>query len=477
MMNLQDFLTMRHELLLILVAVIVLIGEIFISDKSKHVIINITIVLFLLHTIIGFIPIQSGTLFGGMYQNDLFRATLKNILNIGVFIILLQSSAWIRKEENHGKVSEYFILLLSTLVGMYFMISSGDFLMLYLGLELATIPIAALAAFDRHKNNSAEAGIKLILSSALSSGILLFGISMIYGTTGSVYFTEVAANFGKESLQILGFIFFVAGMGFKISLVPFHLWTADVYEGAPINVTSYLSVISKGAAVFIFTIVLYKVFGQIAEMWTILLYVLAVLTMTIGNLFAIRQNNMKRFLAFSSIAQAGFILLGIMGSNQAGVTSVVYFMLIYILTNLGAFGVVSAISNASGKEDMRDYNGLYKTNPKLSLLMTLALFSLAGIPPVAGFFGKFFLFTSVASLNDYKYYILVLIAVLNATISLFYYLRVVKAMFIDPSDHPIPYFKTDTHAKIGLMICVIGMFVVGFAAVIYEAIYQFSSLI
>ncbi len=473
MMNLQDFFPMRHELLLIFLVVVIILAEIFTSEKSKHKIINVSIILFFLQTVVGFLPIQAGNMFGGMFQNDLFRSTLKNILNIGVLIVFLQSSGWLKKEENKGKTSEYFILLLSTLIGMFFMISSGDFLMMYLGLELATIPITALAAFDRNNSKSAEAGIKLLLISALSTGVLLYGISMIYGTTGSVYFADVAANFGKSSLQILGFIFFVAGMGFKISLVPFHLWTADVYEGAPIGITAYLSVISKGAAVFIFMIILYKVFGALFDMWNSLLYVLAVLTMTVGNLFAIRQNNMKRFLAFSSIAQAGFILLGILGSNAMGAASVAYFILIYIVTNLGAFGVVSAISNASGKEDMREYNGLYKTNPMLSLVMTLALFSLAGIPPVAGFFGKFFLFTSAAS---HGYFILVFIAVLNATISLYYYLRVVKAMFIDPNDNPIPYFKTDTPARIGLLICVLGMFVVGFAASIYEALYKFSSL-
>jgi NADH-quinone oxidoreductase subunit N len=354
---------------------------------------------------------------------------------------------------------------------MNFMISSGHFLMLYLGLELATIPMAALAAYDKYRNQSAEAGIKLILSSALSSGILLYGISIIYGTTGSLYFADVSNTFGSTNLQIFGFIFFVAGMAFKISLVPFHLWTADVYEGAPINITSYLSVISKGASVFIFTIVLYTVFHAILPIWENLLYVLAVLTMTVANLFAIRQNNIKRFLAFSSIAQAGFILLGIMGASNLGMTSVIYFVGIYVFTNLGAFGVASAISNKTGKEHITDYNGLYQTNPLLSLIMMLSLFSLAGIPPVAGFFGKFFLFTAAASK---QYYILVLIAVLNATISLYYYLKVVKAMFIDKSETPIAFFKNDMYTRGGLLICVIGIFVIGFSSVIYEFIRSIS---
>jgi NADH-quinone oxidoreductase subunit N len=307
---------------------------------------------------------------------------------------------------------------------MDFMISSGDFLMFYIGLELATIPATILAAFDRSRNSSAEAGSKFIFSSALSSGVLLLGLSFIYGTTGSIYFADVMKSFGTSSLHLLGFIFFLSGMGFKISLVPFHFWAADVYEGAPVNITAFLSVLSKGAAVFILTILLYKVFSEISDSWELLLYVLAVSTMTIANLFAIRQDNLKRFMAFSSIAQAGFILLGIMGASQTGMTTVVYFILVYVFTNLAAFGVISSISHQSGNETIDSYNGLYRTNPLLSLTMMLALFSLAGIPPVAGFFGKFFLFTSAASKG---YYILVLIAVLNATISLYYYLRVVKA--------------------------------------------------
>jgi NADH-quinone oxidoreductase subunit N len=343
--------------------------------------------------------------------------------------------------------------------------------MFYLGLELATIPVAALAAYERYKNKSAEAGVKLILSSALSSAILLYGISMIYGSTGSIYFSEVSQHIGSNTLQTLAFIFFFAGMAFKISLVPFHLWTADVYEGAPINVTSFLSVISKGAAVFILTIVMFTVFSRTSAIWKDVVYVISILTMTVGNLFAIRQKNMKRFLAFSSIAQAGFILLGIIDGSQLGMTSVVYFVLIYIFSNLGAFGVVAAISNVTGKETMSDYNGMYRTNPKLCLIMMLAMFSLAGIPPVAGFFGKFFLFASAAHQG---YYWLVFISVLNATISLYYYLMPIKAMFINKSDNPIEYFKSDGMTRLGLIICVAGIVIIGFASNIYEYIHLFS---
>jgi len=462
---------MRHELLLTAAALLVLIGEIFWNPARKKSLSLFAIIIFVMVAIIGFLPSGSGSLFGGMYEVDNTRLLMKNILNIGVLIVMLQSLGWLSKKENEERISEYFILMISTLTGMNFMISSGHFLMFYIGLELATIPVAALAAFDRYRNNSAEAGIKLILSSALSSGILLYGLSMIYGTTGTLYFSEVAKHFAQANLQILAFIFFFTGMAFKISIVPFHLWTADVYEGSPINITSYLSVISKGAAVFIFIIILFTVFPVILTTWQNTIYVTAVLTMTIGNLFAIRQQNLKRFLAFSSISQAGFILLGFIGGNQLGMASVIYYILIYIFSNLGAFGVVIAISNASGKENISDYNGLYLTNPGLTLVMTLSLFSLAGIPPVAGFFGKFFLFTAAA---EKGFYLLVLIAVLNTIISLYYYLLIVKAMFINKSEIPVERFKSDTGTKIALTICVTGMVVTGFAGFIFEAIRNLS---
>ena len=470
-MSLENLFVMRHELLLTLAAMLILIAEIFVAPAKKKSISMFSIILFAAITIAGFLPSQTGSLFGGMYVSSPTTIMMKNILNIGVLLIFMQSATWLAKSENSERISEYYILLVSTLAGMNFMISSGHFLMFYIGLELATIPIAALAAFDRYKNKSAEAGIKLILSSALSSGILLYGLSLIYGTTGSLYFSEVAAIFGNSNLQILAFIFFFAGMAFKISIVPFHLWTADVYEGSPVNITSYLSVISKGAAIFIFIIILYTVFPTIIATWQKTIYVTAILTMTIGNLFAIRQQNLKRFLAFSSISQAGYILLGFIGGNQLGMASVIYYILVYIFSNLGAFGVIIAISNATGKENMDDYNGLYHTNPGLSLALTLALFSLAGIPPVAGFFGKFFLFTAAAQKG---FYLLVLIAVLNTIISLFYYLLVVKAMFINKSDTPIAKFQSDFPTKLALGLCLAGIVITGFASIIFEAIRNLS---
>jgi NADH-quinone oxidoreductase subunit N len=470
-MDISQFFMMRHELVLTLSAVILVIVELSVGENHKTKIIPWVAGLFALVTLIGFLPVETGTLFGGAYQSTPLTTSIKNILNIAVLIVFLQSEGWLKKPENQDRISEYFLLVISTLLGMNFMVSAGDFLTFYIGLETATIPLAGLAAFDRIKTRSAEAGIKLILSSALSSGILLFGLSLLYGATGTIYFIDMMPLITASPMIILGFIFFLAGMGFKISLVPFHFWTADVYEGSPVNITSYLSVVSKGAAVFILGIVLFTVFKVITDQWHILLYVLAVSTMTLGNLFALRQDNLKRFLAFSSIAQAGFIIVGLMGSEKMGMATMIYFILVYVFTNLGAFGVVTTIYNASGVETISGYKGLYHTNPMLSLLMTLAVFSLAGIPPVAGFFGKFFLFASAAGTG---YYILVLIAVLNATISLYYYLLVVRSMFIEKNDQPVAYFRSSPMMRISLGLCLAGIVAVGFASGIFERLLSIS---
>lgn len=464
-MELSKFLIMRSELSLIVVILILLLAEIFTDKNKKPILINWAIGLFLLHTILGFLPASFGELFGGMYRNNELATLMKNILNVGVLLVLMQSSDWLKKEENSNRISEYFILMLSTLTGMYYMISSGDFLMFYLGLELATIPIAALVAYQLHNMKSTEAGIKLILLASLSSGIMLYGISMIYGTTGSVYYADIVGQMSMNTLQIIAMVFFVSGVAFKISLVPFHLWTADVYEGAPTNVAAFLSVISKGASVFILITLLFTVFKDMFPAWEVMLYVIAILTMTIGNLFALRQQNMQRFLAFSSIAQAGFILLGVISGTQFGMATVIYFVLVYVFSNLAAFGVVSIVRNTTGKINISDYDGFYDTNPKMSLVMLLALFSLAGIPPVAGFFGKFFLFAAAA---EQGYYWLVIIAVLNTIISLYYYLVVVKAMMINKSDSPIEPVSGGVMSRLALGLCVLGIVVIGIFSEVFN---------
>jgi NADH-quinone oxidoreductase subunit N len=472
-MNVNSFIAMRQEIFLLTILLLLIVGEIFIN-KNKRNLVHIAIILFGIHTLLGFFAIEETSLFGGMFRTNSLIHFFKNTLNIGVFIVLLQSADWIQeKMVPLNKGTEFFILLFSSLLGMYFMISSGDFLMFYIGLELSTLPVAALVAWETSKRISSEAGVKFILSAGLASGVSLFGISLLYAATGSIYFNEIIGVLTSTNLTILGFILFFSGLAFKISLVPFHFWTADVYEGAPIGIASYLSVISKGAAVFILMILLFTVLKPLMHVWENIIYVIALATMFIGNLFTLRQQNMKRFLAFSSIAQAGFILLGLISGSQLGTATVVYFVLVYIFSNLAAFGVVQAISLKTGKENRDDYDGLYRTNPKLSLVMMLALFSLAGIPPVAGFFGKFFLFAAAASKG---YYFLVFLAVVNVTISLYYYLLVIRAMFIRKNENPIPFFNNKIYMRLGLILTVIGILVLGLYSPLYDYIFELSTI-
>jgi NADH-quinone oxidoreductase subunit N len=283
-----------------------------------------------------------------------------------------------------------------------------------------------------------------------------------------MYSDDMQALIGFAPLVILGFVFFFAGLAFKISIVPFHLWTADVYDGAPTPVTAYFAVVSKGAAVFAMLFSLWQVFGNIAVVWHHILWALSVLTIVLGNLFAIRQKDIKRFFAFSSISQAGFILLGMMNGTAEGMTATVYFVLVYLFSNLAAFGVITAVEGASEHTDIAAYKGLYRTNPKLAFVMMLAVFSLAGIPPFAGFFSKFFIFAAAAREGEY---LLVFIALVNTVISLYYYLLIVKAMFIDTAEGTVVgTIRTDNYNRLSLILSTAGILAVGILSGIYEYI-------
>lgn len=467
-MDFNSLLTLlRPEISLLALIVILLIYDLCAGARGRKYFQTVAAVLMAVHVAGCFFPVPEGQLFGGMFETTRMGTLVKAILGLGTLLVFLQANGALKKEDSAFKTGEFYVLTLSTLLGMYFMISSGNFLMLYLGLETASIPLACLVAFDKYKHNSAEAGAKFILTAALSSGVLLYGISMIYGTCGTLYFSDVPYLMDMSAMQIAGMVFFMAGMGFKISLVPFHLWTADVYQGAPTSVTAYLSVVSKGSAAFVLMLVLFKVFAPMAYIWKDLMYGLIVVTITVANLFAIRQNNIKRFFAFSSISQAGYIMLALMSGSAAGMSALVYYVLIYVLSNMAAFGVIAAIDTRTGKVDISDYDGLYSTNPRLALVMMLALFSLGGIPPFAGFFSKFFIFAAAASQG---YYVLVLIALVNTVISLYYYLLVVKAMFIKKSETPIAPFRSDAPMALSLAVCVAGILLAGLVSCIYTGI-------
>ena len=476
-MDYSQFLLLKEELSLILVIVILFVADLFMSpDAHKNdgkPVLNtmLPVVLLTIHTLITIVPGPVADAFGGMYHNQPIQSIVKSILSIGTLIVFLMAHEWMRRPDTAIKQGEFYILTLSTLLGMYFMISAGHFLMFFIGLETASIPMAALVAFDKYRHHSAEAGAKYILTALFSSGLLLYGLSLIYGTVGTLYFADIPARLTGDPLQIMAFVFFFSGMGFKISLVPFHLWTADVYEGAPSTVTAYLSVISKGSAAFVLMAILIKVFAPMVEQWQEVLYWVIIASITIANLFALRQQNLKRLMAFSSISQAGYIMLGVISGSAQGMTSLVYYVLIYMFANLAVFTVITIVALRAGKFTLEDYNGLYTTNPKLAFLMTLALFSLAGIPPFAGFFSKFFIF---AAAFEGGFHLLVFIALIKTIISLYYYLKMVKAMYINKSDEPIAAFRSDNYTRASLAICTLGIVVLSIASVVYQSIDKFS---
>jgi NADH-quinone oxidoreductase subunit N len=471
-MNLHDmFFMMKSELLLTVSIFIILFIKITSNDDEQNSgsgntsLLNIINVLLLINVICGFFMNSTGSLFGDMFRNTPLIAFEKNILAFGTLVVSLISYNWLK---NHKHVYEFYLLMLSTLLGMFFMISSGNLMMFYVGLELSTIPLAALANFDLDKKRSSEAAMKMIMMSAFASGILLLGISFIYGTTGTLQLDLLPGLLYNNPLQIFAMIILIAGFSFKISAVPFHLWTADVYEGAPAAVTAYLSVISKGAVLFVMTSVLYNAFSPLKAEWYQILFLLSVATMVIGNLFALRQTNLKRLLAFSSIAQVGFILVGMSGQSADGEASIIYFVLIYLFSNLGAFGVITLVSALTGKDTLDDYSGFYKTNPFLTWVLALSLFSLAGIPPAAGFFAKFFLLMAGAAQQNYM---LIVIAALNMVVALYYYLVVIKVMFTGKNADPIGALKIDSLPAAGLIICLAGILIAGMYGGVYNYIH------
>lgn len=470
-MDLSNYLLLKPELSLMVVFLLLIFYDLFASDGAKKYYFPVACLLFLAHTVYCFFVKDDGTAFAGMYVTGAAQLTIKNILNIGVLLIFLQANSWLSKADSIFKRGEYFMLTILTLFGMYLMISSGHFLLFYIGLETASLPIAALVAFDKYKKHSAEAGAKYMFNAVFSSAIMVFGISFLYGACGTLYYGDIAANLQATPLVIMASIFVMTGLFFKISLVPFHLWAPDVYEGSPTNVTLYLSTISKGAAVFALMVILYKVFPSLQSMWQSVIWIVILITITIGNLFAMRQKNLKRFLAFSSISQAGYIMLSVFTGTSVGMAATIFYIFVYVFSNLAAFGVISTIEDKTGKVGMDDYNGLYYTNPKLALVMMFAMFSLGGIPFFAGFFSKLFVFMAAM---EQGFTVLVFLALLNTVISLYYYLLVVKAMFINKNNNPIEPVKSDCYLKTSLVISMVGVFLVGMISCFYEYINSIS---
>lgn len=489
-MNYSQFLYMMPEVTLVVLLLVTFVADFATSqkvrtlaptDKRRSWFNPMICLLMFAHILINLFPIETHTVFGGMYIATPSIGVIKTILAFGTLIVLIQSKEWLSRPDTAFKEGEFYLLVIATLLGMNMMVSANHFLLFFLGLEMASVPMACLVAFDKYRHDSAEAGAKFILTATFSSGVMLYGISFIYGAVGTLYFEDIATQLTATPFTILGMVFFFSGLGFKISLVPFHFWTADSYQGAPTTVTGYLSVVSKGAAAFALCTILMKVFAPMVIYWQYMLYIVIVLSITVANLFAIRQTNLKRFMAFSSISQAGYIVLAIVGNSALSVTALSFYVLIYVVANMAVFTIISAVEEHNNGTVMMDsYNGFYQTNPKLAFLMTLALFSLGGIPPFAGMFSKFFIFMAAVQDADLSTsvgawaYIVLFIALINTVISLYYYLLIVKAMYIKKSDNPLPTFKSHTNTKLALAVCTAGVVLFGVCYMVFDWIHAAS---
>ncbi len=406
---------------------------------------------------------QKGELFGGMFQADSLSSFFGLIFLLAGFLTIASSVELTQKLPSHK--GEYFGLILLSMVGMMFLASAGELLTLYVSLELTTIPLFVLAAYHKDRLKSTEAGLKYMILGGVSSALLLYGISLIYGLTGTTFLNEIKANLivrflstgGIGPALVLGLIFLIAGFGFKLALVPFHVWVPDVYEGAPTPITAFLSVASKAAGIVAFLRVFFRSFLIFQVDWVFLLAVLACLAMVIGNIIALLQTNIKRMLAYSSIAQIGYILLGVVAASSRGAASVAFYTFVYLFANMGAFIVAIAFSNTTGSDQIKDYAGLSRKSPALAAMMAIFMLSLVGIPPLAGFTGKYYLFSAAI---ERGYIWLVVIAILTSVISLYYYLGVVRQMYFQSSDEQRPIVSVPA-LKTALVICVIGVLLFG----------------
>ena len=468
-MNYSQFFYMIPEATLMVALVVMFLADLILKGEKKHSSLGLLMSLLLVAQTVVCFTASPAEAFGGLYTASMAANVMKTILTMGTLIVVIMAQSWLGQSDMRRREGEFYELTLSTLLGMYMMMSSGHFLMFFLGLEMASVPMACMVALNKFRQESAEGAAKFILTATFSSGVMLYGISFLYGVAGTLYFDDVVAKMDASPMCIMGLVFFFSGLGFKISLVPFHFWTADTYQGAPTPVTGYLSVISKGAAAFTLMVILMKVFAPMAEYYEYLLDIVIVLTITVANLFALRQTELKRFMAFSSISQAGYIMLAAIGGSNMGVASLMFYVLVYVVANMSVFTVINVVeTRGGGNTRMNCYDGFYTTNPKLSFLMTLALFSLAGIPPFAGMFSKFFIFMSAAQQGSVLAYVIVFIALINTVPSLYYYLKIVKCMYINKSEAPLPTFSSDANTKVALALCTLGIVAFGICSCVYD---------
>jgi NADH-quinone oxidoreductase subunit N len=420
------------ELFLACAGMILLMLGVFQGNKGTRLVLSLTVASFTLAFAIVTVSMgRSGTALGGLFIVDAFGDFMKLLVLGGSAITLIMAWRYIEREDMAR--FEYPILVLFATLGMLLMISANDLMALYLGLELQSLSLYVVAAFRRDHLRSSEAGLKYFVLGALSSGMLLYGISMIYGFTGTTSFAGLAAQFaGGEAPSIgliVGIVFLAAGLAFKVSAVPFHMWTPDVYEGAPTPVTAFFATAPKVAAMALIVRVMIGPFGDLVEQWQQIIWFVSVASMILGALAAISQTNIKRLMAYSSIGHIGYALIGLAAGTQEGVNGVLLYLTIYIVMNLGTFACILCMRQKEVMvERIEDLKGLSKTNPGMAMALGIFMFSMAGIPPLVGFFGKFYVFLAAIQA---ELYVLAVIGVLSSVIGAFYYLRIVKLMYFD----------------------------------------------
>ena len=418
------------EIFLSLSIMFLLILGVFKKNSSK-LIQNISLIILLTTSVITLnetLGIQETLLFNSSVVIDYLSSFMKIVTLLAAFLVLVISSNYL-KTLKIFKI-EYPILILSSVLGMMIMISSNDLIVFYMGLELQSLALYVLATFNRDQLKSSEAGLKYFVLSALSSGLLLYGCSLIYGFTGSTNFNIIANQLNSNEYAItFGIVFILVGLAFKISAVPFHMWAPDVYEGSPTSVTLFFTMVPKIAALTVFIRFLYVPFLNLIDQWQMILIFLSIASMLFGAIAAIGQTNLKRLIAYSSIGHVGYTLAGVATGSNDGIQSSVIYITIYILMNLGLFSCLLMMKrNNKYFEDIEDLSGLSKNHPLMSLSLLVILFSLAGIPPLAGFFAKFYIFKSVL---EQSMYFLAIVGLLSTVVAAFYYLRIIKIMYFD----------------------------------------------
>ena len=433
-----DILILAPEILLIIYSIIaILIASFLKSNKSYNLIFQATVIIFLISALIlYFTPFEIQTNVSGIFIRDTFSKFFQILILLSVSCLLFMSKQYLQK--NNLFKPEYPILIIFSTLGMMIMISSNNFLLLYLGLEIQSLSLYVVSSFRRDNYKSTEAGLKYFILGSLSSGLMLFGISLIYGSTGSINFEIISSMINYEGFFpgiVAGLVFLICGFAFKASAVPFHMWTPDVYEGSPTPVTAFFATVPKLAAVGVLLRVLFDCFGQIVESWQQVIIIISVLSMFLGSVAAIGQNNIKRLMAYSSIGHIGFVLMGVASGTDKGVSAVLIYMVLYIIMNIGVFVfILNMERNGVAVTTINSLNMYNNVSKSQTLFLTILLFSLAGIPPLAGFFGKFFIFN--AAINAGLSWLAVMGGIASV-IAAFYYLRIVYLMYFGLSTDPL----------------------------------------